>query len=107
MMVAHKALHDPHLVLAVLLETLPEMAELPDVACFLAKDVLITEGLTVWETPESLNNILGEHLVDLAAPHHCKHNLFVRNFTRLVNILVTTNSEFAIISSRARACKQH
>lgn len=65
MVVDPKALLDPHLVLAVLLETLPEIAELPDVACFLAQDVLVPESPTVWETPDSLSNVLGEHLVDL------------------------------------------
>lgn len=59
------ALCDLHLVLAVLSDAIPEMVELPDLAFFLAQDVLIPEGPTVWETPDSLNNILGEHLVDL------------------------------------------
>ena len=51
---------------AILLETLSEIAELPDVACFLTHDVLLPEGPAVWHTADSLNNVLGYHLLDLS-----------------------------------------
>ena len=66
MIVCHEALLDPNFLTAVLLETLPEMADLPDVACYLVQDLLIPESPAVWETAERLHNILGAHLVDLS-----------------------------------------
>ena len=65
MVVASKALRDPHFVTAVMVERLSGLAELPDIAAFLVQDVLIPEGPVVWNTPESLNNVLADHLLDL------------------------------------------
>lgn len=66
MVVSHKVLLDPDFLTAVLLEALPEMADLPDVACYLIQDLLIPESPAVWETADSLDNILADHLVDLS-----------------------------------------
>ena len=66
MVVSHKALLDPDFLTAALLEALPEMADLPGVASYLVQDLLIPEGPAVWETAESLDNILGAHLLDLS-----------------------------------------
>lgn len=65
MVFASKALRDAHFVTAILLERLPGLIEMPDVAAFLVQHVLIPEGPVIWSTPESINNVLADHLVEL------------------------------------------
>ena len=65
MVFSHKALLDPDVLTAILLEALPQMADLPDLVYYLVQDLLIPETPAVWETADSLNNILSDHLVDL------------------------------------------
>ena len=66
MVLSLKALLDPDVLTAILLEALPHMADLPDVVCYLVQDLLIPEAPAVWDTADSLDNILSDHLVDLS-----------------------------------------
>lgn len=50
---------------AVLVSRLPGLAEQSDVVDFLIQDVLVPEGSGAWETPEALQNVLQEALIDL------------------------------------------
>lgn len=66
MVVPHKTGLDPDFLTAIVLATLPELADSPDVACYLTRDLLIPEGPAVLETADSLNNVLGVQLIDLS-----------------------------------------
>lgn len=57
---------DADFLTAIVLATLPELADSPDVACYLVQDLLMPEGPAVLETADSLNNVLGVQLVDLS-----------------------------------------
>ena len=59
------SVRDSYFLASVVVTKMPHLVEDPDVVEFLVRDVLVAEGPSVWETSQSLHNILHDNLLDL------------------------------------------
>lgn len=56
---------DNNFLASIVVTKMPHLAEDPDVVEFLVRGVLVAEGPDVWETSQSLHNVLQDNLLDL------------------------------------------
>lgn len=57
---------DVDFLAALLVIRLPHLAEDADIVEFITRDVLLPEGVSAWETPDSLYNVLNDHFLDFS-----------------------------------------